>query len=133
MIGKQIGEIKGKATGQRVLDADDPAMDTSVTASGNFAGSPVNVILTYTSRLVTKGVLHGWGKGVMMTSEEDVASYTGEAIEKIDSSGNVSWRGSLFYNSSASGKLAPLRNIVAVLEAEVDAQGNFIEKTWEWN
>jgi len=69
----------------------------------------------------------------MMTSEGDVASYTGEAIGKIDSSENVSWRGSLFYNSSASGKLASLRNIVAVLEAEVDAQGNFIEKTWEWN
>ncbi|HEY7110499.1 MAG TPA: hypothetical protein VH415_13825 [Nitrososphaeraceae archaeon] len=133
MIGKQIGEIKGKATGQRVLDADAPAMETSVTASGNFGGSPVNVILTYTSKLVTKGVLHGWGNGVMMTPEGDVASYTGEAIGKIDSSGSISWRGSLFYNSSASGKLASLRNVVAVLEAEVSAQGNFIEKTWEGN
>jgi hypothetical protein len=61
-----------------------------------------------------------------------MATYTGEAIGKIDSSGNVLWRGSLFYNSSASGKLASLSNLVAVLEAEVDAQGNFSEKTWEW-
>jgi hypothetical protein len=74
---------------------------------------------------VTKGVLHGWGNGVMITAEGDVASYTGEAIGKIDSSGNVNWRGSLFYNSSASGKLATLNNLVAVLEAEVDTQGNF--------
>lgn len=107
-------------------------METSVAASGNFVGSQVNVTLTYTSKLVINGVLHGWGNGVMMTTEGDMATYTGEAIGTIDSSGNVRWRGSLFYNSSASGKLASLSNLVAVLEAEVDAQGNFSEKTWEW-
>jgi hypothetical protein len=32
MLGKQIGEIIGKATGQRVLDADELAMETSVAA-----------------------------------------------------------------------------------------------------
>jgi hypothetical protein len=108
-------------------------METSVAASGNFVGSQVNVTLTYTSKLVTNGVLHGWGNGVIMTTEGDMATYTGEAIGKIDSSGNVRWRGSLFYNSSASGKLASLSNLVAVLEAEVDSQGNFTEKTWEWS
>jgi hypothetical protein len=61
-----------------------------------------------------------------------VASYTGEAIGKIDSSGTVRWRGSLFYKSSSNGKLASLNNLVVVLEAEVDAEGNFSEKTWEW-
>lgn len=132
MLGQQVGELKGKATGQRVLGADGPVMETSVAASGNFVGSQVNVTLTYTSKLVINGVLHGWGNGVMMTTEGDMATYTGEAIGTIDSSGNVRWRGSLFYNSSASGKLASLSNLVAVLEAEVDAQGNFSEKTWEW-
>jgi hypothetical protein len=132
MLGQQVGEIKGKATGHRVLGSDDPVIETSVAASGNFVGSQVNVTITYTSKLVTNGVLHGWGNGVMMTTEGDMATYTGEAIGKIDSSGSVRWRGSLFYNSSASGKLSSLSNLVAVLEAEVDAQGNFTEKTWEW-
>jgi hypothetical protein len=77
-------------------------------------------------------VLHGWGNGVLITTDGDKATYTGEAIGKIDFSRNVRWHGSLFYNSSASGKLASLSNLVAVLEAEVDAQGNFSEKTWEW-
>jgi hypothetical protein len=58
-------------------------------------GSQVNVTLTYTSKLVTNRVLDGWGNGVMMTTEGDMATYTGEAIGKIDSSGNVRWRGSL--------------------------------------
>jgi hypothetical protein len=62
MLGQQVGEIKGKATGQRVLDADGRVMETSVAANGNFVGSQVNVTLTYTSKLVTNGVLHVCGK-----------------------------------------------------------------------
>ena len=77
-------------------------------------------------------MLHGLGNGVVMSMEGDVASYSGEAIGKIDSSGTVRWRGSLFYKSSSNGKLASLNNLVLVLEAEVDAEGNFSEKTWEW-
>ena len=42
---------------------------------------------------VSNGVLHGLGNGVVMNTEGDVASYTGEAIGKIDSSGTVDWRG----------------------------------------
>ncbi|MGA9942332.1 MAG: hypothetical protein WBP88_10085 [Nitrososphaeraceae archaeon] len=41
-----------------------------------------------------------------MSTEGDVASYTGEAIGKIDSSGTVRWRGSLFYKSSSNGNLS---------------------------
>jgi hypothetical protein len=62
MLGQQVGEIKG------VLDADGRVMETSVAANGNFVGSQVNVTLTYTSKLVTNGVLHGWGNGVLMTT-----------------------------------------------------------------
>jgi hypothetical protein len=68
----------------------------------------------------------------MMSTDGDLATYTGEAMGKIDWSGTVHWRGSLFYKSSSSGKLTDLNNRVGVLEAEVDAEGNFSEKTWEW-
>jgi hypothetical protein len=132
MLGEQFGELKGKITGQRVLDAEGPAIETNVSTTGNLAGSQVRVMLTYMGKSVSNGVLHGWGNGVVMSKEGDVASYTGEAIGKIDSSGTVRWRGSLFYKSSSNGKLASLNNLVLVLEAEVDAEGNFSEKTWEW-
>jgi hypothetical protein len=132
MLGEQFGELKGKITGQRVLDAEGPAIETNVSATGNLAGSQVRVMLTYMGKSVSIGVLHGWGNGVVMSKDGDVASYTGEAIGKIDSSGTVRWRGSLFYKSSSNGKLASLNNLVVVLEAEVDAEGNFSEKTWEW-
>jgi hypothetical protein len=132
MLGEQFGELKGKITGQRVLDAEGPAIETNVSATGNLVGSQVLVTLTYMGKSVSNGVLHGLGNGVVMSTEGHVASYTGEGIGKIDSSGTVHWRGSLFYKSSSNGKLASLNNVVVLLEAEVDAEGNFSEKTWEW-
>ena len=62
----------------------------------------VRVMLTYMGKSLSNGVLHGWGNGVVMSKERDMASYTGEAIGKIDSSGTVRWRGSLFYKSSSN-------------------------------
>ena len=132
MLGEQFGELKGKITGQRVLDTEGPAMETNVSATGHIMSTNIRVMLTYMSKSVSTGVLHGWGNGVVMSSEGDVASYTGEAIGKINSSGTVLWRGSLFYKPSSNGKLASLNILVVVLEAEVDAEGNFSEKTWEW-
>ena len=71
-----------------------------MTATGNLAGSQVRVMLTYMGKSLSNGMLHGLGNGVVMSKEGDMASYTGEAIGKIDSSGTVRWRGSLSYNSS---------------------------------
>ncbi len=132
MLGELIGELKGKITGQRVLDAEGPTIETNVSASGMFAGAQVRVTLTYRGRPLSDRLLHGGGNGVLMSAEGDMAAYTGEAIGKIDSSGSPSWRGSLFYKSSSTGKLASLNNLIGVFESAVDAEGNFSEKTWEW-
>ena len=83
MLGEQFGELKGKITGQRVLDAEGPAIETNVSATGNLAGSQVRVTLTYMGKSVSNGVLHGLGNGVVMSTEGDVASYTGEGIGKM--------------------------------------------------
>jgi hypothetical protein len=39
MLGEQFGELKGKITGQRVLDAEGPAKETNVSDTGNLVGS----------------------------------------------------------------------------------------------
>ena len=131
MLGEQIAELKGKVIGQRVLDVEGPTMETSVTASGNVKGTQVNVSLTYVARPTSAGVLHGEGQGVIMAGESDMATYTGEAVGRFSSSG-VKWRGAIFYRTSSGGELASLNNVVGLLEAEVDTEGNFSEKTWEW-
>jgi hypothetical protein len=38
MLGEQYGELKGKITGQRVLDVEGPTIETSVSASETMKG-----------------------------------------------------------------------------------------------
>jgi hypothetical protein len=74
-------------------------------------------------------VAHGKGKGVIMVGESEIATYTGEGIGRFGESGIIS---SVYLRSSPSGKLSSLNNVIGVFEAEIDAEGNFSEKSWEW-
>ena len=130
MIGDQIEELKGKITGQRVVDVD--TMETTVSSSGSIRGTQVTQILTFVGRATSEGVLHGIGMGMTVAGESGVAPFTGEAVGRFGSSGNISWRGSIFYKTSSNGKLSFLNNMVEVFEAEIDAEGNFSHKAWEW-
>jgi hypothetical protein len=116
MLGELIGEMEGKVSSQRVIDVKGPTMETSVTASGRLRGVQVTETLTYVANTSSKGVLHGVGNGIITT----------------DASGVLNWRGAIFFETSSEEKLGFLNNIVAVFEAQVDAQGNFTDKTWEW-
>ncbi len=60
-----------------------------------------------------------------------MATYTAEGIGGFTPSG-VRWRGSGFYRTLPTGKLAFLNNAVGLFEVEVDMEGNFTEKIWEW-
>jgi len=39
MLGEQAAELKGKMTGQRVLAAEGPTIETNVSASGAVKGT----------------------------------------------------------------------------------------------
>jgi hypothetical protein len=133
MLGEQIGEIKGKITGQRVLDIEGPSIETSVSASGNLNGVQIRETLTFVGKPTnTGGIVHGKGIGVITTVESEMATYTGEGIGRIDSMGTIGWRGSVFYSTSSTGKLASLNNLIAVFESVIDSEGNYNEKLWEW-
>jgi hypothetical protein len=135
MLGEPYAELKGKATGQRVLDIEGPTMETSVAASGTMKGIQVQEMLTFVGvPTAEKGVIHGIGKGVVMATggESEMVIYSGEGIGRLDSSGSIKWRGSVFFRTSSGDKLAFLNNLVGVFESESDAYGNFFEKAWEW-
>ena len=131
MLGEQITELKGKTTGRRVLDAEGPIIETSVSASGSARGTQVNESITYVAKPVSSGVLHGKGRGVIMAGNSEMATLEGEGIGRITANG-VKWRGAIFYRTATTGKLSFLSNTVGVFEAEVDEDGNFTEKIWEW-
>lgn len=78
----------------------------------------------------------GVGKGVIMVTggkgEPEMISYTEEGIVRAGPTGNVTWRGSVFFRMSSGDKLAFLNNMVGVFESEIAKDGNFLEKVWEW-
>jgi hypothetical protein len=65
-----------------------------------------------------------------MAGDLEMAVYTGEGMGRITASG-IKWRAAHFYRTSSTGRLASINNVVGVVEAEVDNEGNFSEKTWE--
>ena len=130
MLGEQIAELRGKIVSQRVLDVEGPTMETSVSIQGSFRGTQIKQHMTYISKPVSPGVIHGKAKGVMMTGESEMVVSTGVGIGRISPSG-VKWHGCAFYRTSSTGKLF-LNNLVGLFETDVDAEGNFTEKIWEW-
>jgi hypothetical protein len=66
-----------------------------------------------------------------MTGDSEMAAYTGGGIGRFTASG-TKLRGAIYYRTSSTGKLSFLNNVVGVYEAEMNAEGNFTEKIWEW-
>lgn len=132
MLGELIGENQGKISSQRVIDVRGPTMETSIMASGRLGSVRVTETLTYAANTSSRGVLHGVGSGIVTTLEGDLATYTGEGIGRYDASGVLNWRGAIFFETSSEGKLGFINNLVGVFEAQVDGQGNFTDKIWEW-
>jgi hypothetical protein len=66
-----------------------------------------------------------------MAGESDMATYTGEGVGRLSPS-DVRWRGAIYYGMLSTGRLAFLNNVVGVFESEVDLEGNFTDKIWEW-
>lgn len=103
MLGEQYAELKGKITSQRVLDAEGPSLETSVSVSGTMKGVKVEEMITFVDMPTSeKGIIHGIGRGVIMVAggeAPEVVTYTGEGIGRVSSAGNIEWRGSTFLKS----------------------------------
>jgi hypothetical protein len=133
MLGNQIGEDKGKVTGQRVLDANGPKIEVSFSATGRYVGIDITNAVTYWSIPVAANVLYGEGQGLIMrTNNVDAIGWTGQGIGNFTTPGKVRFRGSVFFKTSLSATLSALNNMVAVFEYESDSGGNTSTKLWEW-
>lgn len=133
MLGEQLSEFKGKVVGQRVLQIEPLLMETTISTKGTIKGVQATDLITFVGSPTNEGgVIHGKGKGVLMAGKSEIATYTGEGIGRFGPSGTIRWRGSIFLSSPSSGKLSSLNNVVGAFEAEIDAEGNFTEKSWEW-
>ncbi len=134
MLGDQLGEIKGKITGMRVLEAgsEGPKAEISFQAAGKFLGADVTDMGTYSAVLTKSKVFLGQGQGIMMTNEGDSVYWEGKGIGKPTGKGQAAnWRGSVFYKTD-SQKFSRLNTLAGMFEYDVDENGNVAYKVFEW-
>ena len=138
MLGEQIGEEKGKVTGQRVLTITDedgtPKIETTFSSNAKFKGIDTINTVTYWSVPRPGGMLYGEAKGVVMSKDGtgEVVTFTAYGVGRFTSPGKIRFHGSVYYRTTSTGKLAFLNNVVGLFEHDLDEQGNASSKIWEW-
>jgi hypothetical protein len=145
MLGDLTYEHKGKVIGQRVLEVATgkeeeegvlPKIETTFSADAKLKGTiDITDTGTYWSIVRPGGILYGEGQGFYITKDSsgETATWTGQGVGRLTGGGRVSYRGSLFFKTSSTGKLAFLDNIVAVFEYEVDESGNTTAKVLKYH
>ena len=133
MLGEKIGESSGKVTTRRVLPSPGGGInvETSFMAAGLMLGSEIRENGTYSAMQRPDGTLFGSGQGLVISTDGDMLTWSGQGVGTIKKGGTVSYRGALFYQTS-SPKWSRLNTIVGVFEYEVDAEGNTKAQVFEW-
>ena len=129
MIGEQIGEFKGKATGMRILA--EGKIEGSFTGAGKLLGKDATIMATAVFAPLPTGINMIDGNDVEMTAE-------GNVMHKFDGIGlstgkgmKSSNRGAVYFMTS-SPSLVSLNKIVGVWEWENEENGDFVVKVWAW-
>ncbi|MEU9076633.1 hypothetical protein ACFYUY_14925 [Kitasatospora sp. NPDC004745] len=132
MLGEQIAELTTTETGRRVLaTVGGPAVEVSMTGTGQLLGVPVREFVTYESELRPDGSLFGEGQGVGMTEKGETYSWHGNGIGHFTEGGAVRWRGSIYFESGAD-TFQRLNDLVGVFEFENDPTGAGRSVLYEW-
>jgi hypothetical protein len=136
LLGDVISETKGKITGKRVLEVSAsgaPRIEISQSCEGKIKGNiDCTELWTYWAEHGSDGAHYGKGVGVLMSKDGDVVSIRGQGIGIMTESGGIRYVGSNFYSTISKGELAFLNNLVAVIEYDVEEDGSYTGKTWEW-
>ena len=132
MLGDLFYEAKGKILSKRVLDLEGPKIESSYLLEGKMREIEVIEIGTFTSIPTSEGAYVVEGKDIVtVKGGNEMATVKTQGISKFKDASKVVC-GCNLYNSSKTGKLSFLNNLVGVHEASVDQDGNIIYKVWEW-
>ena len=134
MLGDLFYEAKGRITSKRILDLDGPKTESSYFLEGKMREIEVEEIGTFTSTPISYGLFYVEGKDIVTVkgSVDEMATVKAQSISKLIRDSSKIVTGSNFYQSSNTGKLSFLNNLVGVHEASVDKDGHIIYKVWEW-
>src|SRR5438270_443663 len=107
MLGEKIGEFQGKTIGMRVIANSDhdhhhgPRMEISMHQEGKILGVETTDTGTYDACWHHHGnYFTGNGRGVSMTKDGEVVTWTATGIGKPTGKGQAcNWRGSVHYET----------------------------------
>jgi hypothetical protein len=138
-LGSPFLEEKGKVIVQRVTGITNglPRIETSFSANdtinGNIAAREIGSYVTAPRPSNgNSNILFGEGQGAITTKDGELATWTGQGIGHFTSDGTIVFRGSLFFTTTSTGKLAFLNNMVGMFQYQVDLSGNISAKVWGW-
>ncbi len=134
MLGEQIGEASGTVTGVRVLSAegDDSKMEVSFRGRGELLGVAITDIGTFVQTTRPGGILRGEDSNVLLLTDGEMVAWKGFGVGKPTGPGfSSSWAvaGSI---QTSSQKMARLNSVATVVEYEVEEDGSYRWKLWEW-
>jgi hypothetical protein len=137
-IGDLILESSDISAGIRVLEIGGdtgPKVEVSYVGNATIRGV-INATNMGTVWSVTTpdGTIYGEGKGILTSKATgEMATYTFQSVGQYGSDGKLRNHGSIFFNTntSSSGQLSFLNNMVGVYADEIDSAGNAITKVWE--
>ena len=129
MLGEVVYEGRGKVVGMRVLP--NCKLEQTVMMQGMFLGEELSATWTSEGEFRPDGTGHTEFHGFFTTKNGGMGQYngSGNGINKPD--GSMTYRGVVCY-SCPPGKFARLDGIAVVWEVEVDKEGNYHNKGWEW-
>jgi hypothetical protein len=135
MLGEQLGEASGSVTGVRVLsaDGDDSKMEVSFRGRGEVLGVGITDIGTFVQTTRPGGVLGGDDSNVLMlTDDGEMVAWKGFGVGKPTGPGFKSSWGAAGSVQTSSQKMGRLNAVATVVEYEVEEDGAYRWKLWEW-
>ncbi len=138
MLGEQLGEASGTVTGIRVLgaqgaDDDDSAMEVSFRGRGELLGVGITDMGTFVQTVRPGGILSGEDSNVvMLTDDGEKVAWKGFGVGKPTGAGFKSSWGVAGSVRTASEKMGRLNAVATVVEYEVEEDGSYRWKLWEW-
>ncbi len=134
MLGDKVGSIQS-ATTIKALPAEDsrPVFEVSAQGAGQLGGGDVQVMATYSARVLADGSLYGEcpNAGVVM-AQDGIGTFRATGAGAFTADGGSTFRGVVYFQSSAPS-LTGLNGKAVVYNWDVDSDGNATWDLWEWN
>lgn len=136
MLGQKIGEETGRVTSRRILEGDDfryVKMEITFEAQGTLLGLKGASTGTYVVYSRVGNQIYGEGQGIFMAETGDSAIWKGHGVGTPTGEGmGIKFAASVAFQAEASGKLAPLNDILVLVEHTAAGDGSTKSVMTEW-